>query len=69
MEHKEVRLSEKILLTPDEVYEMTGIYAQKIRTFCKNPSLKFPYILNGHRYLIIRERLEEWLKEHEGEVI
>lgn len=59
MKKSEVNIRDKILWTPEEASQMTGIGINKIRDLCDtNPSL---VIWNGKRRLIKRKVFEEYL--------
>ena len=59
MNNGNVEIRDKILWTPEEASQMTGIGINKIRDLCDtNPSL---VLWNGKRRLIKRKVFEEYL--------
>ena len=64
MSNGNVETKDKILWTPEEASQMTGIGINKIRDLCDvNPSL---VLWNGKRRLIKRKVFEEYLNRERG---
>lgn len=54
---------DKLLLTPREVAQLTGISPNTIRDYCKNKTNGFPSFNRGRDYKIPRTSLEKWCEE------
>jgi hypothetical protein len=57
----------KIMLTVKEASAITNIGVARLKMLTREYS-DFPYIKVGVKYLIIADKLVEWLNNHKGEV-
>ena len=57
----------KIMLTVKEASAITNIGVARLKMLTKE-FLDFPYVKIGVKYLIIADKLVEWLNNHKGEV-
>lgn len=62
----EIRQSEKLLLSPQEVGPLLNMHPQTINLKAKNGTLPFPFIRSGNRTKIPRLPLMRWLGIEEG---
>jgi len=62
----EIRQSDKLLLTPQEVGSLLNMHPQTINLQAKKGTLPFPYIRSGNRTKIPRLPLMRWLGIEEG---
>lgn len=60
-------MNNKIMLTMKEASAITNIGIARLKMLTKEHS-DFPYIKVGVKYLIIADKLVEWLNNHKGEV-
>ncbi|MDY3947431.1 MAG: DNA-binding protein [Ezakiella sp.] len=56
--------SDKLLLSPKEVAEVTGLGMAKVREIMARES--FPKVYNGTRILAIASEMDNWFKAHKG---